>query len=148
MITPSQPLCYWNEKIEQKLSKQKVTTTKEDPSVLITKLGPNSIVQMKKAVFILKMTSRSLWTRIKNFDLEIICHFLKPKLILIVKQILDRNFQFWNILQVQYVETLDVSQMPVQQQARSKKKKHRSDFSIKLTDLLESDYESWVSLRQ
>jgi hypothetical protein len=38
---------------------RKVTTTKEeDPSVLITKLGPNSIVQMKKAVFILKMTSR------------------------------------------------------------------------------------------
>ena len=146
MITPSQPLCYWNEKIEQKLSKQKVTTTKEDPSVLITKLGPNSIAQMKKAVFILKMTSRSLWTRIKNFDLEIICHFLKPKLILIVKQILDRNFQFWNILQVQYVETLDVSQMPVQQQARSKKKKHRSDFSIKLTDLLDLDYESWVNL--
>ena len=52
------------------------------------------------------------------------------------------NFQFWNIVQVQYVETLDVSQMPVQQQARSKKKKHRSDFSIKLTDSPDSDYES------
>ena len=65
-------MCYWDEKIEQNLSNKKVTTTKEDPSVLITKLGPNSIAQMKKAVFILKMTSRSLWTRIENFDLEII----------------------------------------------------------------------------
>ena len=44
--------------VEKSLPIKKVVIIKEDPSVLTTKLGLNNIAQMKRAMFILKMTSR------------------------------------------------------------------------------------------